>query len=115
MEFNFDLRLLDRLVLRKPILPRNEERDLVLSTERSDESDQRVTFERAEDAIQYCRQKLEEGWGVQRPEEARQSRLEHPALKKEALFTRDGRPLAKVLTTGQRQLDRNLGLVRLDR
>ena len=46
MEFNFDLRLLDTLVLRKPILPRNEERDLALSTERSDDSDQRVTFER---------------------------------------------------------------------
>ena len=115
MEFNFELRLLDELRLRKPILSRDEEQNLALSP-RHGEEDQSVSFESAQQAIDYCSQRLEEGWSVERrTATGRESRLEHPDLEKEALFAREGWALERALQTGQAHFDQNLGLVRLDR
>ena len=83
------------------------------------EEQQTVHFENAEEAIGYCREKLESGWKVVRANDERRSqsqvRLSHSQVDKSKLFQEDGDRISKALRSGQDDFDANLHLVRMDR
>ena len=116
LDFNFDLFLLDNLVLPTHISARGQPEDE--STTEPDEQ-QPVTFENAEEAIRYCREKLESGWKVVRandePRSQSQVRLSHEQVNKWKLFKKDGYRISRALRSGQDNFDSNLHLVRMDR
>ena len=83
------------------------------------EEQQPVPFENAEEAIRYCREKLESGWKVVRANDERRNqghvRLSHSQVDKWKLFQKDGDRISKALRSGQDDFDANLHLVRMDR
>ncbi len=137
LSFNFDLWLLDDLALPCPILAKDENVDATLQGT----AGEKVRFGSVREAVDYCREKLKEGWFVSRRTEAEAERDEdssghaegeggkgvsnsrarksqghsHPDLNKEAMFRTEGKALEAVLASGREDLDANLSRVRLDR
>ena len=70
LDFNFDLFLLDNLALLTRISGRGSPED---ESTTDPEKKQPVHFENAEEAIRYCRKKLESGWKVVRPNDERRN------------------------------------------
>ena len=115
LDFNFDLFLLDNLALSTRIRGRGSPED---EPTNDPEEQQPVHFENAEEAIRYCRERLESGWKVVRANDERrnqgQVRLSHSQVDKWKLFQKDGDRISKALRSGQDDFDSNLHLVRMD-
>lgn len=115
LEFNFDLWLMDSLKLPREIHSR-EEQPAFISEEERRAPPAEVAFENSREAVEYCRQKIEVGWGVKvRDPAGGQQRLTHPRIDKHQLFVNHGRSLAKFLGSGEEAFDGNLRSVKMDR
>ena len=71
LDFNFDLFLPDNLTLPTRISGRGSPGD---ESTTDPEKQEPVHFENAEEAIRYCREKLEGGWKMVRPNDERRNR-----------------------------------------
>ena len=107
LAFNFDLFVLDSLVLPRHIVPRDLQ----------EEVSNAVLFDNAASAISYCTKRLERGWKDTRPaaDPTAGKRQTHPKVNKWELLHCHGARLTKALTSGQALFDANLNRIRLDR
>ena len=107
LAFNFDLFVLDSLVLPRHIVPRDSQ----------EEVSNAVLFDNAASAISYCTERLERRWKDTRPaaDPTAGKRQTHPKVNKWELPHCHGARLTKALTSGQALFDANLNHIRLDR
>lgn len=114
LRFNFDLRLLDDLRLPCELVSR---REMSMLPSGEGASQQEVSFNTCEEAVTYCRERLQQGWLLDSAERdsGKRARLSHPELQKERLFQQEGRSLSTALASGIPELDLALDHVRLDR